>query len=196
MLCGWYIKLKDQAQYALCDWCVFKRHNRHDFFFFNFALKCELSEHLLFLLFYMQLTVMNYKTTYQCSVTCNSSDFAFNQCLRYTGLTWSYHPCLPLPPSFHKHTWPWMIPDECRTINSCPCWQIVLFYFCFIFRLCVPHLLIGLLVCLPYAWCGSVQVFKSFSFFSTFSIFLPSIFTTYNWEKSSLFFVCLVLSSN
>ena len=37
---------KDQAQYALCDCCVFKRHNQHSFC--NFALECELSEHLLY----------------------------------------------------------------------------------------------------------------------------------------------------
>ena len=30
----------------MCDWCVFRRPNQH---FCNFALYCELSEHLLFL---------------------------------------------------------------------------------------------------------------------------------------------------
>ena len=50
--CSW-IHRKDQVQYALCDWCVFnlKRHNEHDFFFI-FAQECELSEHLLFLIFF------------------------------------------------------------------------------------------------------------------------------------------------
>ena len=32
------------TKYALCDWCVFKRHNN----FSSFALQCEPSEHLLF----------------------------------------------------------------------------------------------------------------------------------------------------
>ena len=36
-------------RYALCDWCVLRRHNWHDFC--NFALECESSERLLFLLF-------------------------------------------------------------------------------------------------------------------------------------------------
>ena len=46
--CGSYTHKKDKAQYALCDWCVFKRHNWHDFSIF--ALECELSGRLLFLL--------------------------------------------------------------------------------------------------------------------------------------------------
>ena len=64
------------------------------------------------------------------------------------------------------------------------------FIFCFIFRLCVPHLLIGLLVCLPYAWCGSVQVFKSFSFFFHILYFFAIYFYNLQLRKKFIIF-CL-----
>ena len=44
-----YTHEKDQAQYALCDWCVFKKYKLIRFFY-NFALECESSERLFFLL--------------------------------------------------------------------------------------------------------------------------------------------------
>ena len=44
MMCGSDIHWKDHAQYAFCDWCVFKRHNWHVCCcccFFIFVLECE-----------------------------------------------------------------------------------------------------------------------------------------------------------
>ena len=39
-----------RAQYDLCDWCVFKKHNEDGFC--NFSRESELSERLLFLLLF------------------------------------------------------------------------------------------------------------------------------------------------
>ena len=50
MVHGYCTLLKDQAQYALCDWCKFERITNTIFFSFNFVLECELCELLLFLL--------------------------------------------------------------------------------------------------------------------------------------------------
>ena len=44
MVPGCHTHEKDQAQYALCDWCVFKRHNEYNFC--NLALECESLENL------------------------------------------------------------------------------------------------------------------------------------------------------
>ena len=45
-----YRHQRDQAQYALCDLCAFRRHDYHDFC--NLALECELFERFLVLLFF------------------------------------------------------------------------------------------------------------------------------------------------
>ena len=41
------MRLKDQAQYSLYDWCVFRGHHIYIFSLFRFALKCKLSERVL-----------------------------------------------------------------------------------------------------------------------------------------------------
>ena len=48
VLYGYCIHEQAQAQYTLCELCVFKRHNKYKFF--NFARECESSESVFFLL--------------------------------------------------------------------------------------------------------------------------------------------------
>ena len=55
MVHGCYTHWKDQAQYALCDLCVFKRHNLY--YFCNFTLECESSECLLLVIWFIWICV-------------------------------------------------------------------------------------------------------------------------------------------